>query len=374
MISRLMKHAILLQKILIGVLVAWGLFMLVEFWRSGAEETKEALATGKRFIVAVDTGAIQGQVPPAAAAAEKKAAEAKPVEPVPAVPAVPPPEEAVAKPEELPPIRESKNPIAAVDEQLTVKENAVTLPRVSGDGRKPWQVYSKSYKRVDERPLVAIIVTELGMDKDNTQIALSLDENIVLSFSPYARAVASWVNASRTSGHETFIDLPVQTSGYPLDDPGPYSLLISHSNTQNLNYLYWALSRVQGYMGVVMPANGVLSSSTDASRPIIGELAKRGVFMLMGHEPLQRETKDVITQSGLSNLVADVWADEELTEMGIQARLATLEQIAQRKGSAIGIVRGYPLSLKQVAIWREKLEERGVLLAPVSFIAKLGGR
>lgn len=374
MISHITKYAVLAQKILIPLFIGWGLLMLVLFWRSGGEESKQALATGKRFIIAVNTGAVSGNAPQVAANPDGSPDEAKVEEKpkIPETPAIPAPEVVEEKPVELPPIKASSNPIPAVDQALTVKENGVTLPIAGSDGRKPWTTYSKNYKRVDERPLVAIIVTDLGMDRNVTQTALALDENIALSFSPYARAVARWVEASRTSGHESFIDLPVQTSNYPMDDPGPYSLLLSAGNTQNVNHLLWALSRVQGFTGVVTPPNSVLSGSTDASRPLIAEVAKRGLLVLMGREPIQRETKDVMTQSGVKSMVADVWLDEELSEMGMQARLATLEQIAQRKGSAIGYARAYPISIKQLAIWREKLEERGVLLAPVTFIGKLG--
>jgi polysaccharide deacetylase 2 family uncharacterized protein YibQ len=68
---------------------------------------------------------------------------------------------------------------------------------------------------------------------------------------------------------------------------------------------------------------------------------------------------------------ADVWLDEELTEMSIQARLSTLEQIAQRNGMAIGIIRSYPLSITQIKHWQETVSSHGLILAPASFISKL---
>jgi polysaccharide deacetylase 2 family uncharacterized protein YibQ len=223
----------------------------------------------------------------------------------------------------------------------------------------------------DERPVIAIVITGLGHSRQVTQSALALNENVGLSFSPYSRTIAGWVEASRMSGHEAYIDLPMQTSGYPAEDPGPYALLLARSNTQNVAYLQWAMSRTQGYVGLFSPVDGVMSTNSEAYKPLVVEMARRGVLLFMGNEPLLRETKDIIDQSGVEKLVVDVWIDEELSEMGMQARLATLEQTAQRNGVAIGVVHAYPISMMQLKHWLERETANDFILAPPSFVAKI---
>lgn len=353
--------------------------MLGLLWFSGGKDTDAALQNGKRFVLHADGSQVEGRdVAAMAVAPEQPMAEpAKEAEkviapPVAEVSIIP---QTIAPPKEdlttIPPVQKSQNPIADILPDLSEKKDDLTLPRVNTAGQKAANYYIKTFKRPDERPIVAIVVTGLGHNRQVTQSALALNENVGLSFSPYSRTIAGWLEASRLSGHESYIDFPMQTSGYPNEDPGPYAVLLSRSNTQNFAYLQWAMSRAQGYVGLFSPVNGVMSTNSEAYKPLVTEMAKRGVMLFMGHEPLQRETKDIIDQSKVSKIIGDVWIDEELSEMGMQSRLATLEQTAQRNGYAIGVVHAYPISIAQLKHWLERDGERDYILAPPSFIDKI---
>jgi len=349
----------LIQQFCIVLLLGWSAFMVLLIWRFGAVETKEALITGKRFIVYTADGRVEGSASNAVTPkAEKLAAEL-------AVPPVvePTPTDVSA----ITSVQASSFPIVDVKEDMVDKTAGVPLPKISPAGIKPWQYYVKPFRRQNEWPLIAIIITGLGQSKEATEIALSMDDRVGLSFSPYAASVASWAMASRLTGHEMFVDLPLQTVGYPADDPGPYSLLLSRTVPENLKNLYWAMSRFQGYVGMVAPMAEVVTSRSDIFKPLASEMGKRGVMLLVGHAATQNDVKN----SGAVTMNADVWIDEELTELAMQARLATLEQIAQRNGFAIGIAQSYPMSLNQIKHWQHTLGERGAVLAPVSFITKL---
>lgn len=362
----LARHIATVQKAAIVFLLLWFVFMLVLFWRLGDVETREAVLTGKRFIIHTADGRVEGAV---IITPNKNDDEVKIEAPAASEPIA-------ADASAVTSIQASSSPIAEVSEDLIDRSVGVPLPHISAAGVKPWQYYTKSFRRQNELPLVAIVITGLGQGKNVTEMALKLDDRISLSFSPYSVNVASWAAASRLTGHEMFIDLPVQTTTFPNEDPGPHSILLSRSNTENMKNLYWAMSRFQGYAGLVAPSTEVLTQSQDSYVPIAEELERRGVMFLVGHPAMEtgKEESDKKNASKAKNIVslnADVWIDEELTDMAIQARLATLEQIAQRNGKAIGVIRAYPLSIGQIEHWQKTVGERGVVLAPASFLAKL---
>jgi polysaccharide deacetylase 2 family uncharacterized protein YibQ len=360
------KYLILAQKLCAVLLVAWCVVALVFLWRSGSEETKTAVEEGRRFVIHIKDGKVEGKAQASEEAADPKQEIAKIIPPV----NEPAPADASAVTEAIKP---SATPIADPSDELLDKSAGVSLPRISPSGLKPWQYYVKTYNRPDQSPMVALIITGLGQSKNATEMALRMDERIGLSFSPYSAAVGSWAAASRISGHEMYVDLPTQTAGYPNDDPGPYSVLITRSNTENIKNLFWAMSRFQGYVGLMTPIDEVITASADTFQPIAKEIAHRGALLVVGHPLTQQidEEDEKKENTGLLQLNADVWIDEELTEMSMQARLATLEQIAQRNGSAIGVAQAYPMSLKQIQQWQQTLKERGVELVPLSFLAKL---
>lgn len=364
MISIVTRHLALLQKLCIALMLAWSVLMLVLFWLSGVHETKLAQATGKRFIIYTADGRVVGKT----VAIIKAGKDGKPEELV-----VPKAEDgAQEEVKDLPPMEPSKTPIASVKDDMLETVAGVTIPRISEAKVAPWHYYVKPFRRPNESPMVAIIVTGLGQSRKADELALRLDERIGLSFSPYSHTLTSWTGASRLTGHEMYVDLPVQTANYPAsDDPGPYAILVAHSNTDNLKNFYWAMSRFQGYVGMVAGEGDVVTNKYDAFKPLADEMAKRGVLLITARDNGTHDEKDPVKMSKVPVMSSDVWIDEELTQMSIQARLATLEQTAQRNGFAIGIAQAYPLSINEIKHWQENLGERGVQLAPVSFIAKL---
>lgn len=56
-----------------------------------------------------------------------------------------------------------------------------------------------------------------------------------------------------------------------------------------------------------------------------------------------------------------------------ERRAAELEEMARRKGGALGIGYAYPLTLERVALWAKTLDEKGIALAPASALVPATG-
>ncbi len=360
--------------------------MLIMWWFSGDQETREAMTSGKRYIITIANGRIEGSASILDKEGDKSADNKNGDNKDSSLPAA---EGAEAEQEvkvQVGEVQRSASPIAEVNEELLEnKGSGISLPRVSDSNVRSLYYYAKRHRRPDESPMIAIVITGLGHSKKATDAALALDERVGLSFSPYAAGLSSWAAASRLSGHEFYLDLPLQTVGYPADDPGNYSITLARGNDDNMKHLHWAMSRVGGYVGLIAPPGEVITNSADSFKPLRDDIAKRGLMMLFGNsfdaqslaasgkkdEKTDDKAEDSKPEEVLTSIRADIWIDEELTEMSMQARLAMLEQIAQRNGYAVGIARSYPLSISQIKQWREGLETRGSTLTPLSFVAKL---
>ena len=53
-----------------------------------------------------------------------------------------------------------------------------------------------------------------------------------------------------SQGHEVMLEMPMEPSGYPDNDPGPYTLLASGGPEDVQSRMAWLLSRATGYFGV----------------------------------------------------------------------------------------------------------------------------
>ncbi len=279
--------------------------------------------------------------------------------------------EEVLPPDESVTIVPSDNPLPLANDKLLEEGEFGKIPSIAGDGTKSWTYYARPFERSGSDPMITIIITGLGHGKYVTEKALVLPEAFTLSFSPYAKNVASWANTARLTAHEKLIDLPLQPTDYPASDPGPYGLILDKGHEENLRRLKWLMSRFSGFVGFVAPQNESYTNNDESLKVLLQALANRGVMLVMGREPAKTDIKAILETSSTPNVIADMLVDEELLDSSIDTRLAGLEQLAKKRGHAIGIVRATPLVMERLKIWAETLEEKGILLAPVSAVAKL---
>lgn len=374
-----------LATIVLALVVLGG---AVWVWFSGYKETAEALSYGRRLLIPLDGGTIEGkqlsvddlnkkEKPVAAATETKPAGESQAAAAESGSPGDQPATVQISSADvgdestAAPAVTPSQDPLPAANPELLEKADQGSLPVIGKDGTKPWRYYSKPVERKGSQPMVAIVVTGLGLSKEVTQNALTLPEVISLSFSPYGKDLASWANAARITGHEALLDLPMEPSNYPAADPGPQGLLLGKGPTENEQRLRWFMARHQGYVGFATPFNESFLDDKEAFGALLQSIANRGLMLLVSRSPTKGEIQSLVESSNTANVVADAIIDEELSAATINAHLEALEQLAKKRGYAVGMARAYPLTLEQLHDWSMMLAERGVMLVPVSFVAKL---
>lgn len=275
----------------------------------------------------------------------------------------------VAKDDELP-LAATAEALPAINPSLIEKHALGALPMISPDGTKPWRYYSRPYDHRGGLPMIAIIVSGIGANKAASYQAIKLPNDITLSLSPYARDVSKWAASARAVGHEVFIDLPLQANDYPATDPGPLGILLTQSAEENKKNLQQIMARAAGFSGFLMPQNEAYSANNDSFKFLLQSIGNHGLMIVVGREPHKTETREIIDTSHTPSVIADAWIDEDPSASGIASRLSTLEQIAKKRGYAIGIAQAFPITLEQLQEWSKHLAEKGVVLVPVTFIAK----
>ena len=95
-----------------------------------------------------------------------------------------------------------------------------------GGALPPWRRFAAVYDATDVRPRIAVVLTGLGLSAEATDTAIrELPAPITLSFTPYADRLDHWMGLARVNGHEVLLDLPMEPTNFPYDDPGPQTLL-----------------------------------------------------------------------------------------------------------------------------------------------------
>jgi len=244
-------------------------------------------------------------------------------------------------------------------------------PQTEPTGAQPrWQRYAQDFDDPDKRPRIAIVLTGLGLSSAATEAAINqLPAAVTLSFTPYSRRLDQWISLARTGGHEVMLDLPMEPTSYPDDDPGPQALLTALSPAQNLERLNWTLSRASGYVGVATVMGSRFTTSEEALTPVIEALKEQGLIFLDNRSSQESVAWRLAAKIGTANAVNDRTLDTaQASRVAIDARLVQLEGIARAEGFAVAMGRPYPVTIERLREWAKGLSGRGFVLAPISAV------
>ena len=230
----------------------------------------------------------------------------------------------------------------------------------------------KSTTPAKHRPLVAIIIDDLGYDK---KIAIKFSKlNAVLTFSilphsPFQKTIA---HLSREKGFDIMLHLPMEPVEYPDVNPGPGTLLTSMTPDQLTRQLENDLDAVPFIKGVNNHMGSKMTAASSQMYQIFTILKKRGLYFVDSRTTVETLCKPTARQFQIPFAQRDVFLDHVATVEFIRKQLNELVRIAQHNGYAVGI--GHPHSLTYQVL-REMLPElqKKVRLVPASEIVDLVG-
>ena len=258
--------------------------------------------------------------------------------------------------------------MAGIDQRLLGKSRYGMIPVVS-DGLKPFTVYAADTDRARaaKMPAVAIVIGGLGVGAAKTADAImKLPAAVTLAFTPYGSDPTKLAERARAQRHEILLQVPMEPFDYPDNDPGPQTLLTTLSPEQNLDRLYWHLSRFQGYAGIANFMGGRFVVTDAVMQPIVREAARRGLGYLDDGTAPRSVAPSLAAGQAMPFAKADVSIDAVPTSVEIDRALSRLENLARERGTAVGIASALPISIERIGVWSKALESHGIMLVPLT--------
>jgi polysaccharide deacetylase 2 family uncharacterized protein YibQ len=258
--------------------------------------------------------------------------------------------------------------MAGVDPRLLEQSRYGMIPVVA-DGLKPFTVYAAEADRAKaaKMPVVSIVVGGLGVGAAKTTDAImKLPPAVTLAFTPYGSDPAKLAERARAQRHEILLQIPMEPFDYPDNDPGPQTLLTTLAPEQNLDRLYWHLSRLQGYAGIANFMGGRFVVTDAVMQPIVREAAKRGLGYLDDGAAPRSVAPSLAAGQAMPFARADLAIDAVPTAVEIDRALAKLENLAKEHGTAVGIASALPISIDRIGVWIKALDSHGIMLVPLT--------
>jgi hypothetical protein len=240
--------------------------------------------------------------------------------------------------------------------------------------RPAWQKFAAAAPRAAGRPMIAIIIDDMGPDQKNARRAMTMAAPMTLSFLPYADNLTPMVARARANGHEVLLHLPMEPDNGYIHRPGPNSLRTGLDRAELDRRLAWNLDRFKGYVGVNNHMGSRFTADAQALRPVIAELRRRGLLFLDSRTTTNSAGRRLALQAGVPYGARDIFLDNERSAERVAAQLRRVEEMARRNGAAIAIGHPHDETLSVLEHWIDDLKQRGFVLAPVSAVIARGYR
>jgi len=270
------------------------------------------------------------------------------------------------------PTKAGQNPrVAHLPDPELIENTALgPLPIRGPDGRRPLDVYSRGWSGA-RGARVAIVIGGLGLSQTGTQYAIrQLPEEVTLAFAPQGNSLQRWMQAARQRGHELLMQVPLEPFDYPRVDPGRHTLTLEGGAEKNKADLFWTLSRITNYTGVMNYMGARFTADAAALTPIMQEIGRRGLLYLDDGTSARSQADAVAQAQATPFTAADLTIDAVQERGEILKKLDELERIARARGSAIGTGSAFGVTVDAVFAWANEAKARGIEIVPVSALVR----
>jgi len=274
------------------------------------------------------------------------------------------------------PAFEEKLPVEEQDHHNNTDGDKLTLDRPSPvtspmpEGTPAWKRYAALAPELDGRPMIAIVIDDVGLNMQRVEELNNLPALLTLSFLPYAPGLQKKVDISRQRGNEVMLHLPMEPTNGDVN-PGPDALLTSLDDTELLRRTQLNLDRFTGYVGVNNHMGSRFTADERAMAIVMDEMAKRGLLFLDSKTTAASKGYRLAVERGMPSVKRDYFIDHVIDETAILAQLAKVEASAMQRGVVIAIGHPHPETIRVLQKWVPDATRKGFLFVPVSVVTGL---
>lgn len=228
---------------------------------------------------------------------------------------------------------------------------------------------------VEERPLLAVIIDDLGFRLAEDLAVLELDQRVSVAIIPNAPMARRLAVMAREQQRTVLVHLPL-AQGLAGECDAPLCPRREWSAERMRRHLAWAFDEVEGAAGLNNHQGSLFTADLGATRRLLEglQLLSRGQdsppFIIDSRTSPYSRLAELAGASGFRSARRDVFLDHdrapEAMERAWQAGLA----IARRQGRAIVIGHPHPETIKFLQRALPALSDAGVSLVPVSEVLR----
>ncbi len=252
---------------------------------------------------------------------------------------------------------------------VRIASATTVAPAAKTKSKAPSDVYARKFSNPEGLPMVGLVIGGLGMNATQTQLAIDdLPADVTLSFALDSKRLDHWIKTARADGHEVLVEVPMEAYEYGRMKMHPDTLTSGADAKTNIARLETTLARTSGYFGIVNYQGAKFAADKASASPVLARLSDKGLAFIDDGSFDRSALSSIAREAGLRYARAYGPIDNRQTPADISAALMDLEAEALEKGAAFGSGYAFPVTVEAAKVWISQLEEKGLVLAPVSAI------
>jgi uncharacterized protein len=226
--------------------------------------------------------------------------------------------------------------------------------------------------RAAGRPMIAIVIDDLGLDRRRTERTIALPGAVTLSFMTYAQDLDRQTAEARAHGHELLVHMPMEPMNGALDT-GPNALRVGLPPQELQRRIEWGLSRFQGFVGINNHMGSRFTADAAGMSVVMADLHNHGLMFLDSVTTEKSVGAELARRYGVPFAARQVFLDNEQSVAAVRAQLDRVEAVARKTGYAIAIGHPHDTTLAALDAWLPTLAAHGFALVPVTAIVAASG-
>jgi polysaccharide deacetylase 2 family uncharacterized protein YibQ len=248
----------------------------------------------------------------------------------------------------------------------TVPATVAAPPAVVADARPPFIRNAVMPPKADGRPIICIVVDDLGVMRRGTDRVLAMPAPLTLSWFPFARNLPEQVAEGLQRGHEATLHMPMQSFSNSTYQTGPDPLRIDLAPEVNLARLRTAMAAVPSTVGLNNHMGSVATHDANLMALVAKEARAQGFLFLDSLTIGGSQGFRQADAAGVPAASRDIFIDDKNNPAAIQAALLEIEGHARKHGNVIAIGHPRPHTVEALEAWLPTLAPRGFVLWPLA--------
>ncbi|MFU8818302.1 MAG: divergent polysaccharide deacetylase family protein [Desulfurivibrio sp.] len=209
----------------------------------------------------------------------------------------------------------------------------------------------------DRRPLVAIIIDDMGYRPETERLLLDLDLELTFSFIPFSPHLDEALAAARRQNRDILLHLPLEALDLKWSST-PGMLLTTMTAEEIADGFAAALAQVPMAVGLNNHMGSRFTTDPAAMDRLLAQAARYDLFFLDSLTIPRSAAGEAALRHQVPLLRRDLFLDNDQDEQKIRSQLESLVKIAEKHGYAVGIGHPYPETLQALQNYRLELEKR----------------